>query len=81
MGIAMFCVLFFQGIIIVILLNKESQMDKLNQALTRIQASITAASAKIDALKASQGVTDADLQPVVDALNAASDTLDAKVAQ
>lgn len=55
-------------------------MEELNLAVTRIQASIKAAEAKIDALKAG-AISEEQLKPLADALNAAADVLDAKVAE
>lgn len=54
-------------------------MDALNAAVARVQASITAANAKIDALKAGQA-DPAALASAVSSLNASADALDAKVA-
>lgn len=70
-----------QGISISLQIRKAINMNAVQQALARIQTSISNAEAKIDSLKASQGVTDEQLQPIADALNAASDALDVKVAE
>lgn len=67
------------GLILIAVLRNGDYMDKLNQAIARLQASANAISLKVDELKAGQADPVA-LEAAANALNAVSDQLDGKIA-
>ncbi len=80
LGMALIVVGGLQYLLFQLLLIKiGANMNELNAAVSRIEASIAAANAKIDSLKAGT-VDPAALAEATARLNAASDLLDAKVA-
>lgn len=72
-------IIYSQFVVVLFLFKLGGDMDALNAAIAKLQVSVTAANAKIEALKASQ-LDPVALQTATDAVNAASASLDTEVA-